>query len=259
MSRQKEMLDGVARYSVVALKRVIAANTEEKLQTKNKRELNLKQFGDISEGVITVLVRCGLMAHLCEKAKRTGYLSHSERLTILYVFDHLGNEGKEFVHQIMGYTLNYQYSITEKYIKRLPEKPISCIKLRDQYKQVTAEIGCNCNFRRTPNCYPSPVLHVIKDANNVPDGVTIPASRKISQREEKQLPKTLNVHKQAEEMVHKMMELRKQERGILHAIEKQEKGLNQILDDIGADCIELEMGILKRSRSTKGWEWSVEL
>lgn len=259
MSRQKEMQDGVARYSVAALKRVIAANTEEKLQTKNKRELNLKQFGDISEGVKTVLVRCGLMAHLCEKAKRTGYLSHSERLTILYVFGHLGNEGKEFVHQIMGYTLNYQYSITEKYIKRLPEKPISCIKLRDQYKQVTAEIGCNCNFRRTPNCYPSPVLHVIKDANNVPDGVTIPASRKISQREEKQLPKTLNVHKQAEEMVHKMMELRKQERGILHAIEKQEKGLNQILDDIGADCIELEMGILKRSRSTKGWEWSVEL
>lgn len=116
MSRQKEMLDGVARYSVAALKRVIAANTEEKLQTKNKRELNLKQFGDISEGVKTVLVRCGLMAHLCEKAKRTGYLSHSERLTILYVFGHLGNEGKEFVHQVMGYTLNYQYSITEKYI-----------------------------------------------------------------------------------------------------------------------------------------------
>ncbi len=257
--RQKEMLDGVARYSVAALKRVIAANTEEKLQTRNKRELHLKQFGEISEGVKTVLVRCGLMAHLCEKAKRTGYLSHGERLTILYVFGHLGNEGKEFVHQIMGYTLNYQYSVTEKYIKRLPEKPISCIKLRDQYKQVTAEIGCNCNFRRTPNCYPSPVLHVIKDANNVPDGVTIPASRKISQREEKQLPKTLNVHKQAEEMVHKMMELRKQERGIRHAIEKQEKGLNQILDDIGADCIELEMGILKRSRGAKGWEWSVEL
>ena len=60
-------------------------------------------------------------------------------------------------------------------------------------------------------------------------------------------------------MVHKMMELRKQERGIRHAIEKQEKGLNQILDDIGADCIELEMGILKRSRGAKGWEWSVEL
>lgn len=259
MTHQKEMLDGITRYSVSALKRVIAANSEEKLQTKAKRELDLKQFGEISEGIKTVLVRCGLMAHLCEKAKRTGYLPHYERLTILYVFGHLGSEGKDFVHQVMGYTLNYQYSITEKYIKRLPEKPISCIKLRDQYKQVTAEIGCNCNFRRTPNCYPSPVLHVIKDANNVPDGITIPASRKISQREEKQLPQTLNLHKQAEEMVHKMMELRKQERGIRHAIEKQEKGLNQILDDMGTDYIELDMGILKWSRSANGWEWSVEL
>jgi len=259
MPRQKEMLDGIAKYSVAALKRVIAANSEEKLQIKNKKKLDLRQFGEVSEAIKTVLVRCGLMAHLCEKAKRTGYLPHCERLTILYVFGHMGSEGKEFVHQVMGYTLNYQYSVTEKYIRRLPEKPISCVKLREQYKQVTAEIGCNCNFRRTPNCYPSPVLHVIKDANNVPDGITIPASRKISQREEKQLPKTLNVHKQAEEMVHKMMELRKQERGIRHAIEKQEKGLNQILDDIGADYIELDMGILKRSRSPEGWEWNVEL
>lgn len=67
------------------------------------------------------------------------------------------------------------------------------------------------------------------------------------------------MHKQAEEMVHKMMELRKQERGIRHAIEKQEKGLNQILDDMGTDYIELDMGILKRCRSANGWEWSVEL
>ena len=31
----------------------------------------------------------------------------------------------------------------QKYIKRLPEKPVSCVKLREQYKQITAETGCN--------------------------------------------------------------------------------------------------------------------
>ncbi len=259
MQQQKEMLGGVAKYSIAALKRVIAANTEEKLQTGQKRKWDLEQFGELPESVSTVLGHCGLLAYLCEKAKRTGYLPHFERLTVLYVFGHLGEEGKEFVHQVMEYTLNYQYSVTQKYIKRLPEKPISCIKLREQYKQVTAEIGCNCSFKRTPNCYPSPVLHVIKDANHVPEGITVPASRKISQQEEKRLPKALNVHKQAEEMTHKMMELRRQERGIRRAIEKQEKELGSILDDIGEDCIELEIGILKRRQGEKGWEWSVEL
>ncbi len=259
MQRQKEMLGGVARYSAAALKRIIAANTEEKLQERNKKCWDLEQFGELPESVSTVLAHCGLMAYLCEKAKRTGYLPHFERLTILYVFGHLGEEGKEFVHQVMGYTLNYQYSVTQKHIKRLPEKPISCIKLREQYKNVSAGIGCSCSFKRTPNCYPSPVLHVIKDANHVPEGITIPSSRKISQREEKRLPNALNVHKQAEEIMQKMMELRKQERGIRRAIEKQEKELGVILDDIGEDCIELEVGILKRRKGERGWEWSVEL
>mgnify|MGYP006074156915 FL=1 len=92
------------------------------------------------------------------------YLSHFERLSVLYVFGHKGDEGKEFVHTVMGFTLNYQYSITQKFITKLPEKPVSCVKLREQYKLITAEYGCNCNFKRTKNCYPSPVLHAIKDS-----------------------------------------------------------------------------------------------
>lgn len=259
LQNQKGMLEGVARYSVAVLKRIIGVNTEEKLQQESKKEWDLNQFGELPESVKTVLEHCGLMAYLCEKAKRTGYLPHFERLSILYVFGHLGTEGKEFVHQVMGYTLNYQYTVTEKYIRRMPEKPVSCVKLREQYKQVTAGLGCNCNFRKTPNCYPSPVLHVIKDANSIPEGITIPSSGKISRNEEKNLPKILNVHKRAEEVMMKMIELRKQEKGIQRAIEKQEKELNQILDDIGADCIELGMGVLKRSRGQSGYIWSVGL
>lgn len=45
---------------------------------------------------------------------------------------------------------------TQRYIRKLSEKPISCGKLRDQYKQLTAQVGCNCNFSKTKECYPPP-------------------------------------------------------------------------------------------------------
>lgn len=256
---QKEMLNGVARFSVSEIKRIIAVNTGQKMQPVQKKEISLEEFGELPESIKTVLLHCGLMQYLCEKAKNTGYLPHFERLTVLYVFGHLGEEGKEFVHKVMEYTLNYQYNVTERYIKRLPDKPVSCIKLREQYKQVTAETGCNCNFKRTPGCYPSPVLHVIRDASHVPEGVTVPASRNVSQKEEKKISKELNIHKRAEEIVNKMIALRKQERGIRRAISKQEIELGKIMDDIGGDCIELEIGILRRYKNGDKCEWKVEL
>lgn len=132
-----------------------------------------------------VLEKCGLQRYLCLKAKRTGYLSHFERLTILYVFGHLGEAGKDFIHQVMEYTLNYQYAVTERFIRKCPEKPIGCIKLREQYKQVTAEVGCNCNFRRTKNCYPSPVLHVVTEIGEVNTGVTMPTAKKSAKRKKR--------------------------------------------------------------------------
>lgn len=257
--KQKDMLNGVARFSISEIKRVIAASTGHNISIKKKTETSLDEFGEIPESIKMVLSHCGLMQYLCGKSKNTGYLSHFERLTVLYVFGHLGKEGKEFVHKIMEYTLNYQYNVTEKYIKRLPEKPVSCVKLREQYKQITAETGCNCNFKRIQGCYPSPVLHVIRDASHIPEGVTVPASRNISPSEEKKIPKELNIHKRAEEITHKMMELRKQERGIKRAIEKQEMELNKILDETGSDSIELEIGMLKRNKVNGRYEWSVEL
>lgn len=81
----------------------------------------------------------------------------------------------------MSLTLNYQYNVTEKHIRKIPEKPVSCIKLRSQYKQITAEYGCSCNFKCSQNCYPSPVLHVIALSNDVEPNITIPTSRTINE------------------------------------------------------------------------------
>ena len=77
----------------------------------------MEAFGEIEEGIAEILGKCNLMRYLCQKAVKTGYLSHAERLSILYVFGHLGSEGHEFVHLLMSHLLNYQYNVTDKFIQ----------------------------------------------------------------------------------------------------------------------------------------------
>ncbi len=199
------------------------------------------------------------MRYLCQKARTTGYLTHFERLSVLYVFGHLGDEGKTFVHTVMEFTLNYQYHVTEKFIQKLPGKPISCLKLRDQYKQITAEYGCSCDFKRTKNCYPSPVLHAIKSSGDVAQDVTIPTSRTLSKEKEKKVVEEINIHKKVQELAGRIIEMKKQRRGIDKAIQKIENELEKIYDQAGIDCLEVDMGLLVRRRKGEVYEWLIEI
>lgn len=193
-----------------------------------------------------------------QKARKTHYLNHFERLTILYVFGHVGEEGKEFIHKVMSFTLNYSYQTTQKFINRCPEKPISCLKLREQYKQITAEISCSCNFKRTKNCYPSPVLHALKDADENCQ-VTIPLSKTISADKQKILKNEINTISKAQEIAEKMMELRKQKRNLEKSIKKCEQELGTIFDDKNTDSMEVKMGLLTRRKNNGEVEWVIEL
>ena len=264
-----KFLKDVARYSLRTLKTIIGshieaeANDNEGMVHANKRlatfDKELEGYGKPGHAIEEVLRGCTLMRYLCEKAKNTGYLNHFERLSVLYVFGHIGDEGKGFVHTVMEFTLNYQYDITEKFIKRLPAKPVSCIKLRDQYKTVTAEYGCNCNFKRTKNCYPSPVLHAIKKSDDSIDSITMPTSRTLTKEKEKQIYDELNIHKKVQDMSNRIVELKKQKRGIDKSIVKLESELERIFDNAGIDCMEIEMGLLVRRKVENGYEWLVEL
>lgn len=255
----------IAKFSLGAVKRIIGMHTEkmEDIGLKSERSIldrDLEGFGRLSTEVRTVLEKCNLMCYLCQKARKTGYLSHGERLSILYVFGHMGDEGKEFLHQVMSYTLNYQYQTTERFINKMPEKPISCIKLREQYRQITAEIGCTCNFKRTKNCYPSPVLHALK-SSDIPDGqITIPTSRSLSKEKEQTVYKEINVYRKVQEIAEKVLGLKRQKRGIDKNIAKAEKELEDIFDGMHIDCLEIEMGLLCRRRKEDGKnEWLIEI
>lgn len=223
-------------------------------------EEDISIFGKTDEAINQVLSKCNLMRYLCQKAYKTGYLSHFERLSVLYVFGHMGDNGKEFVHTVMSYTLNYQYSITQKFISKIPAKPVSCIKLREQYKMITAEYGCNCNFRRTKNCYPSPVLHAIKNADSEQGEVTIPTSRTITKEKERVVYDEINIHKKANAIATKILEYKKQKRGIDKNIERLEDDLQNIFENAGIDCLEIEIGMLVRRKKENGeYEWIIEI
>lgn len=253
-------LDSLAKNSLNAVKKVLAKNVGMKVDIQEKKvDANLEAFGEIERGIAETLGKCNLMRYLCQKAAKTGYLSHAERRSVLYVFGHMGDSGKEFVHQVMSYTLNYKYNTTERFIQRIPEKPISCIKLREQYKQITAEYGCSCNFKRNKNCYPSPVLHMIALTKDADDEVTLPTSRSLTKQNEKKVLDEINIHKKAQELATRVLEMKKQKRGIDAAIAKVERELEKIYDNANIDCLEIEMGMLVRRKTEQGYEWLIEI
>lgn len=260
ISPDRVFLQDMAQCSRQAVKRIVASRAEsDTMQDRRDVDRDLSGFGELTESVRVVLDRCSLMRYLCQKARTTGYLCHFERLSVLYVFGHLGEEGKQFVHTVMEFTLNYKFHVTDRFISRLPEKPISCMKLQDQYQQITAEFGCSCNFRRTKNCYPSPVLHAIKASGDLSGGVTVPTSRTISREKEKQVVEELNIHKKVEELAGKIVEMKKQKRGIDRNIQKVEKELERIYDQAGVDALEVSMGVMVRRKTNDGYEWLIEI
>ncbi len=257
----KDYFSGVAKYSLNAVQKVLGMYLPETKEQEKYKEVDadLEKFGTLPETVRIVLEKCSLMRYLCQKAASTGYLSHFERMSILHVFGHMGDEGREFVHTVMAFTLNYQYDTTEKFILKIPEKPISCTKLREQYKLITAEYGCSCNFKRTKNCYPSPVLHAIKNSGEEGSGITVPISRTISKEKEEKVYEELNIHKQTEKLAQRIIELKKQKRGLNRSIRRTEEDLQKIFDNAGIDCLEIAMGLLVRRKKGEEYEWLIEL
>lgn len=254
-------MKGIVSYSLNEIKRMIgkAAGYQEKEKTAVPLILEATDLTGLNSGIIVVLQKCNLMRYLYCKAKRTGYLNHGERLSVLYVFGHLGAEGKEFVHRVMEFTMNYQYHVTQHFIERLLEKPISCTKLRENYQKITAEYGCSCNFKRSRNCYPSPVLHAAKISDEEKLDVTVPVSRKISKEKEDKIREELNLPRTVLLLAKKLQELKKQKRGIEKAVHKTEMELMQIFDSQEVDCMEIDLGLLCRRKAEGGTEWFIEL
>ncbi len=259
----KEFLSGISKVSLQAVRKILGANLPQEISNSQPSQnivVDEKRLGSVSESIRIVIERCSLMRFLIHKVMSTGYLSHFERQTLLYVFGHMGDEGKDFVHTLMSFTLNYQYHVTQKFITKMPEKPISCLKLREQYKMVTAEYGCSCSFHKTKNCYPSPVLHAIKNSDENRSQITVPTSRTITKAKEELVYEEINIHKQTQKLAQQIVDLKRQRNGLDKSIRKLNQELGRIFDHAGIDCLEIEMGLLVRRKKGGGeYEWLIEI
>jgi hypothetical protein len=129
--------------------------TDQPLQRLEKRLRHLhplvKEAPPLARQVVN---HCKLVEYFVFKALEASYLTHRERFMLLCVLGHLGNEGCKFLHKVISYCLNYNYQITEKYIRKMPAKPVSCPRLRQEYQELTAELGCDCKFPQRKGLLP---------------------------------------------------------------------------------------------------------
>jgi hypothetical protein len=91
------------------------------------------------------------------------------------------------------------------------------------------------------------------------EGITLPTSRTLSKEKEKKVMDEMNIHTKAQELATKILTLKKQKRSIDQSIRKIERELEQIYDNAGIDCLEVEMGLLVRRKTETGYEWFIEI
>lgn len=113
-------------------------------------------------------------------------------------------------------------------------------------------------FKRTKNCYPSPVLHALKNTEEN-EQITMPVSKTIPTDKQKIMKTEISASSRAQEIAGKMMELRKQKRNLDRTLIKCEQELSEIFDDSNTDSMEIKMGLLVRRKTNERTEWVIEL
>lgn len=214
----------------------------------------------VSQSVLTVLHGCSIVRHMVDKAKQTNYLTHQERLLLLNVFAPMGEEGKHFIHHVISHTFNYNPQTTEKFIRRCYSKPISCIRIREHFPNLTAQLSCNCQFPLKKGMYPTPVLHSqeFQGLANTAGADNQTLSDRKSKNEEMTSEKMDHI-KYINELVHKMIQLRKHQRGINGKLKEIEAQLDRIFTEMNVDRLEIDHGYLVRKREENGDKWVIEL
>lgn len=231
---------------------------------------------------------CAIVHGLVEKAKATHYLNHQERLTLLYTLGHLGDEGRKYLHQVIGYTINYDYDITESYIRKMKPYPISCPKVKERHAELAVNSACDCHFKLPKGGYPSPTLHAFRSlpkvwpppnpqprAGRLPSqekaarGVSaLPSSGKaeVSRGDDASRPVNQgdrDSYRSAQEELNatlkKYIELKRHLRGVEKSLQRIEAELAAIFDRAGTDRLETELGVLIRRKEKDKTEWIIDL
>jgi group II intron reverse transcriptase/maturase len=204
-----------------------------------------------------VTKNCEIMRYFINKAQKISHLTHVERVTLLHVFGHLGDEGKAFVHRVIACCMNYNPNYTQEQIERIKPSPISCPRIKEIFSQITVSLKCNCYFGVLPEgVYPTPVLYA-KDKVDIKRGTRTRKATGVSEvkkiekagghiRNDTEAESQDSVMKfELNELIQKYMNIRRNLRGIEKAIKQLEEKMLMMMQQVDMDAVETDFGTLR--------------
>ncbi len=233
-----------------------------------------------TSATIVLWERCSVLRYLREKACDEKMLNHLERLTLLETIGFLGEEGRDVIHEIISHTLNYDFRITEKWIRRLKGLPVSCPRIREWHSALTPSITCNCKLPVVQGGYPSPLQHIdadfvikLKKSSGLfktqpvhpPAAEKKPASQQSAaeQNEQVQVMKTDTVRPETlDELADLVSRYIKSKKALLKLnsdIEAIEKKLDLFATRAGKDHFQTQWGILRCMEIEGKRKWLLEI
>jgi len=210
--------------------------------------------GQTSSLVASLLSGCQVVSYLVRKAERAHYLDNAERVTLLYTLGHLGQEGRDFLHKVIGNCINYDYEMTEKQIRKMKPYPISCARIREKHEDFVLDLDCNCKFKLPKNGYPSPILHAFGQTKTWPVSLAA-AAEKADLPESEAGPRTGDLN----QWLRQYIELRRQLRGVENSLGRVEEKMSQYFDGLGTDGVQTQYGLLERRKSGDRLEWIIRM
>lgn len=245
-----------AKHVQVVLRRALSASRHQTEEIEDA--IDVAELMPLEEGIDKVLRGCAIMRNLCAQVCKTGFLRHNERVHLLYVFGHMGERGRQYLHQVMKWTYNYRYEITQRYISRILDRPIGCNRLRENYADRPFVSGCACDFPMVEGTYPSPVLHAV--AREADPRVTLPRQQHVRPGDLQEDAGAFQTHGQLLELAEQMLMLNKEKNQLEDEVEKCQAQLSVIFDRLKVDRFEIGIGTLVRERRQGGgYQWRVEI
>jgi hypothetical protein len=245
-----------------------------------------------------LLHSCLVLRQLVEKVKAIRDLDHGERISLLYTFGFLGDEGEAFLHTIIGLCFDYDPGVTADFMRKRMDSPISCPRLLEKHGALLEGHRCQCVFRKVPKGgYPTPLLKLFPGSTLFEGGQapapskkskvralplvepvtssgkplaqqSAPVHRNIGSVREEEAPPG-NASLQAleskdgpdiQELLRLYVEYRRQMRGIGRSLQRVSDAMHRYFDEKGLESLEVRYGLLRREKDQQGqWVWRIEI
>ena len=209
-----------------------------------------KDIGDFPNYITEVYDKCSIIKSIVDKSINDNYINHFERNALLYVFGHVSEEGREFLHFVISKCINYNFEVTEGFISRIKEKPVSCQKLKMRFQGYYDDKKCNCVFEEYPVFYASPVIFAFELE---PEKVTRPdyVDRGIRIAEISKVNEKISMNK----LVGRFIELVKSKKEIENELNRCKEEIENIFAKMGENEFETDCGKLIK----KDNEWYLRM